>query len=220
MKLLVIIPNYNDERHLYTLIDRIKAKVDIKILVIDDGSKKEPSLDKSIYYLRNEMNKGKGYSLNKAFMFADKLGYTHAITMDADLQHSPDNVEAFLNQDSAIDLVLGYRSFKSPMPLMRIASNYITTKFIQFSSGCNKVLDSQCGFRRYNLKKVKSFDCREMGFHYESEILIKMISLDKTTVENVKVDTIYGDESSSISSFRDTMKFIALIIRSFFWKMA
>ena len=43
------------------------------------------------------INKGKGYSLIKSFKHAYNLGYTHAITIDADFQHPPSYIIDFLN---------------------------------------------------------------------------------------------------------------------------
>tara|TARA_Y100000590_G_scaffold373549_1_gene437410 strand:+ start:250 stop:912 length:663 start_codon:yes stop_codon:yes gene_type:complete len=220
MNLIIIIPHYNDNLHLVQLLVALRENVDLPILVIDDGSDKEPLIDKPIHFLRNKCNRGKGYTLRKAFIYASELGYTHAITMDADLQHSPRDIGSFANVNSSIDLVLGYRSFKHPMPAIRIISNYITTKIIQISSGNDKLLDTQCGYRRYNLKKVLSNNYIETGFQFESEVLIKMASLPTTCIENVKIATVYSNENSSISNVKDTMKFIGLIFRSLFWKTA
>ena len=112
-----------------------------------------------------------------------------------------------------IDFVLGYRKRDKSMPIHRRFSNSVTSFII--SKLTNKdILDSQCGFRRYNLDLVNSFYYKENGFQFESEILIKCLN-DNTSMTQIKIETIYDKNNKSyINHVSDTLKFIKLILKS------
>ena len=75
------------------------------------------------------------------------------------------------------------------MPLSRKFSNF-TTSFIISKIVGKKIIDSQCGYRRYNLSHINDLELKEMGFQFESEILIKGIN-SNSYVKHVKIRTIY-----------------------------
>ena len=106
MNLLIIIPSYNSNDTLLELIANLNDRYTLPILVIDDGSDVEFSFDiQNVKILRNRKNRGKGYSLLKGFQYASSNGYSHALTMDADLQHSYMEVSSFLSIDTSVDLM-------------------------------------------------------------------------------------------------------------------
>src|SRR3989344_6386337 len=94
MKLLsIIIPVFNEEKTVRTIIERIKKNkypAMTEIIVVDDGST-DSSLKilkniKGIKLIRNNKNRGKGYSLRKGFNEA-KGGII--LIQDADLEYNP-----------------------------------------------------------------------------------------------------------------------------------
>ena len=169
MKNILIIPCFNDNAHLEELLKSILSKIiKIDILVIDDGSIPEVSLnikDNEVKLIRNDLNMGKGYSLKRGFDYAIKNGFSHAITLDADLQHNPKHIEEFIQVDPAVNIVIGKRSFNSEMPIHRRMSNKITSFLVSILAK-RKVLDSQSGYRRYKLDSDSFKFCYENGFHF------------------------------------------------------
>ena len=77
----------------------------------------------------------------------------------------------------------------------------------------NKVLDSQCGYRRYLLLDLCSESYSEKGFQFESEVLIKLLRKN-CSIEHIEISTIYTKGNSSINNVKDTYKFIGLILRT------
>ena len=118
-------------------------------------------------------------------------------------------------ESGEIDIVVGNRNFSENMPIHRRISNTITSFILSLRCGV-KILDSQCGFRRYNLDALNSHTFNESGFHFESEVLIKSLGYGGT-LAHINIPTIYNGETSYISHFKDSIKFILLIIRSLFW---
>ena len=98
MNTAIIIPNFNDNQKLNELINLIDSDYKADIIIVDDGSENQyKSNNRNIAVLRNKKNRGKGYSLLKGFKYAHSKGYIYAITLDADLQHSPIYIKEFIN---------------------------------------------------------------------------------------------------------------------------
>ena len=215
MKLLILIPCYNTHKYSTILLSNLLTQTSDDILIVDDGS--SPPINKSkfnknnLFLIRNDINKGKGYTLKKGFKFALENNYTHVITIDGDMQHDPLEINKFSKHNKDIEFLLGYRKFDKPMPLSRIVSNTITSKIISILK--NKTInDSQCGYRRYKIDAIKDYIFNEDGYVFESEILLKCINKN-TSIENIKIKAIYDGSPSHINKVTDTVKFIKLIMR-------
>ena len=215
MKTVLIIPCFNDNQFIDILINDILHQYDLDILVIDDGSSSPIEIehsDKSINLLRNDINRGKGYSLKKGFIWAYDHSYSHAITLDADLQHDPEYIKSFMLPNENIDIVIGMRDFNQKMPLSRRFSNKITSFIASKMTGCS-IMDSQSGYRRYKLEAQLTEGCIEDGFQFETEILINILKNASSELEHVPISTVYNNEKSSINNTLDTYKFIKMVLR-------
>ena len=212
MKPVIIIPAYNPPKTFMSLLENIHLITSSPIIIIDDGSIPIIDLaDNNTILLRNKNNSGKGFSLLRGFKEAFDMGYSHAITMDADSQHDQNILQSFIEIDENISFVLGYRQFNTIMPLHRRISNKFTSSVISYICQ-QQILDSQCGYRRYKLDNVCSDTYLEHGFQFESEVLIKLLC-NNCTLHQIEIPTIYSQENSSMNNFLDTIKFIRLIIR-------
>jgi len=217
MKILILIPSYNDSNHLPKLVQSIQENTDCAVLIVDDGSKFPISLsNKNVHILRNKVNLGKGGALRNGFIYASENGYSHVITMDSDLQHDPDKLNSFIEFDKHYDLVCGQRVIDRAMPYHRQLSNKLTSLILSILCG-QQVYDSQCGYRRYKIQSVLDAQCRENGFQFESEVLIKL-TRSGASIGQVIIPTIYGNETSSIRNIQDTFKFIKLILGNMWQK--
>ena len=214
---VAIIPIYNpaDIDTFYSFVKKVQKKIQ-HIIVVDDGSLIPVTIKMdNIFVLRNKVNRGKGYSLNKGFEFAVKKNFESAITIDGDGQHDPESIIDFLNYKENVDIVIGKRNFYYPMPIHRRLSNFITSLLLSIRIGI-PIFDSQSGFRKYSLNTLCKYEFFENGFNFESEILIKIL-LNGGRVAHVNIPTIYNDSNSHINKFDDTVKFISLFFRSLFW---
>jgi len=129
--------------------------------------------------------------------------------MDADGQHEPKYIPAFLDSYNEIagDLIIGARRISpAVMPLMRVLSNRLTSALIGAKIG-RRILDSQCGYRLINRKAYSQIQLDCDGFEIESEMLIKAGRLGMKILW-VPISTIYSKEKSYIKGFRDTFRFI------------
>ena len=98
------------------------------------------------------------------------------------------------------------------MPFIRRLSNTITSLLISILTK-QKIKDTQCGYRLYDLDLFNELESKEDGYQFESEILLKKINI-KSKIKSVQISTIYNDSKSHINNFIDTYKFIKLILRN------
>jgi glycosyltransferase involved in cell wall biosynthesis len=219
----IIIPAYNpDPAHLQELIERLQNVASLfpmQILVIDDGSEPRLQIPQSsklcIQLSRHERNRGKGAALKTGFQYFFTENKTdYVVTLDADLQHPPEKIPAFIRayQEGNGEVIIGYRKRQpSVMPLPRIISNTLTSLIISVLTG-QLVRDSQCGFRLITRKSLEGIAFEEEGFHLESELLV-LAGWKRVQFGFVEIPTIYQEEKSSINNTMDTLNFIYLILR-------
>lgn len=212
---VIIIPVFNAEKHLNKLLSEI-LNYTKNIIVVDDGSTdKSGDICKSfeiIYHRLNE-NQGKGKALQKGFELAIKNGFKYALTLDSDYQHPPRDIKKFIKRQIATsaDLVYGKRCFcPKYMPAHRIISNFLTSLIVSVKIG-NPIYDSQSGYRLYRLDLIKKIELTTNRYQTETELIIKLAKIG-AKFEFVPIETIYDDEKSYISHFRDIKNFIKVIL--------
>jgi glycosyltransferase involved in cell wall biosynthesis len=213
-KILILIPAYNAAHYLPELVSRIKkAAPNMAILIVNDGSTDSTSdilPQLNILTITNSANQGKGFALNRGFGYAIEHGFEYVITLDADLQHLPEEIPLFINKVESADIIIGKRDISlKNMPLVRWLSNSITSIIISRFCGC-KINDSQSGYRMYAVDLLKRLKLKSEKYDFESELLIQAGEQGAKFAE-VPVSTIYRGSPSHINHLADTGRFIKLI---------
>lgn len=218
----VIVPAYNAERHLESVIRGLFAHFPPeRVIVVDDGSTdRTGALARRLgtVTVTHRRNRGKGRALMSGIRKARDMGATWAITIDADGQHDPAEIPKFLEKlrSTGAEIIVGNRMSDTRfMPRIRCFSNRLTSFVLSARSGL-KIPDSQNGYRLLNLELFERISLVTSRYETESEILIKAAK-EGARVESVPVETIYGESTSSIDPFRDSIRFLWLVVRSFFW---
>lgn len=215
----ILIPAYNSERYIDDLLDRIeKMGLLDKVVVVNDGSKDNTvkiCQNRGVTVLSNERNGGKGSALKKGFRYMVENNVEFFLTIDSDLQHDVKYIPEFIKkyEETGADIIVGNRlGDTSTMPIERVFSNRTTSLIVSLISGC-KIPDSQSGYRLIKTKVVQEVILTSDKFEMESEILIKA-GRKKFKIESLPISALYEGAHSSISVFRDTYRFIRLVIRS------
>ncbi|MGH1363859.1 MAG: glycosyltransferase family 2 protein [Calditrichia bacterium] len=220
----ILIPVYNADQLLPELLNGIaEAQADCRntfcVQIVDDGS--EPELmshvhpDLEVVQIRHDGNRGKGAALKSGIreLLNDKK-IEAVITLDADLQHPPEYIPAFIDifESRQVDLVIGRRR-RDPkiMPPHRMASNYLTSRIVSWIGG-QRVEDSQCGFRLYSRRLLETVHPKEDRFHLESEFVVRT-AWKKYSIGAVDIPTIYNGAPSAIRHVADTLNFVGLMGR-------
>ncbi len=222
----ILIPALNSHQFLPKLLERLATVqttlpgVRFSVLIVDDGSIpaiETPEIpDLEIGLTRHLQNRGKGVALRTGFShFMNRTEISTILTIDADLQHPPELIPAFLNTYHAGrgDIIVGHRR-KNPklMPWHRILSNTITSIIISMMVR-QYIPDSQCGFRLYSRRVLEQIHLTEERFHLESEILVRA-GWKNFRIASVPIPTIYNNAGSAIRHLSDTLNFITVL-----WKL-
>jgi len=213
----VVVPIYNSEKYLPELFKRIREFFPLgNVFAIDDASEdnsKDVCEKIGVNLVDLEVNCGKGNALQTGFSFVKKAGFKFAFTIDSDLQHKPEDFPDFIQKqnESDLELVIGNRDFShKKMPFMRICSNTLTSWVVSIASK-QKILDSQCGYRLYNLDILKEMKFKTKRYQFETEIILK-IAKKNGKFGFTPIETIYDGQISYISSWRDIRNFIKIVL--------
>ena len=215
-KVAAVIPFYNESKTINEVIQRTLKHVHY-VLAVDDGSTDNSAeqiiLKDKVQIITIPVNRGKGFALRTGVNAALNEGYAEIVTLDADLQHNPDEIPLLTAGLKDYQIVIGNRlNNLKGMPLQRRISNKITSKLLSMKTG-QKIIDSQCGFRAYNLEVLNKVKTVKNGYEAESEILIKAAK-NGYKIGFVDISTIYGNEKSKMNGFKATFDFVRLLFYS------
>lgn len=195
MDISVVIPLYNEEESLHELYDWIKRVMDennfsYEIMFVDDGStdnswnvicdlKKCAPEVKAIRFRRNQ---GKSPALHCAFQ---RVEGDVVITMDADLQDSPDEIPELYRmiKEDHYDLVSGWKK-KRYDPLSKTIPTKIFNATIRKVSGI-KLHDFNCGLKSYRKAVVKNIELYN-DMHRNIPYLAKIAGFSKIGEKEVQ----------------------------------
>ena len=213
----VLIPAYNPDGKLLTLLSQLKERFP-RIVLVDDGSVTGreifPQAEKYVEkILVHERNRGKGAALKTGFEYLGDS--TDVITADADGQHTPEDIakvaEALRTHRGG--LVLGVRSFSGKVPLRSRFGNWWTRWFFFLMTGL-MIRDTQTGLRGIPaalLPRVAGIP----GDRYEYEMAMLADAKNHPSRPlQIPIETVYID-SNATSHFNPLLDTIR-IYRSLF----
>ena len=171
MRLLVIIPAFNEQQALGGLLDELKALpgptgVEVEVVVVDDGSADrtpEVARGHGARLLRLRRNLGIGGAVQAGLQLAEREGFDFAVQIDGDGQHPPNELHRLLEAargPSAPDLVIGTRYRDNPSGfrstrLRRLGSAWL--RFLLRAVTHLAVSDPTSGFRLYGARALRMF---------------------------------------------------------------
>ncbi len=221
----VVIPVFNNAESIADVVTRsIKIMPAESVLVVSDGStdgSDERAEAAGAQVVRLTHNMGKGSAIRTGLSEAKHRGFTHAVVLDADGQHLPEQIPRLLaaarRAPSAI--WIGVRRMPADTTPASSRRGRAISNFWTTLDGWQKVRDAQCGFRVYPIRATSRLGCRHCGFPFEMEVLIRA-SWAGLRIGHVDVDVHYPAEGrvSHFDMRRDNWAFTLLSFR-FFWMM-
>lgn len=205
MKLLIIIPAYNEYQVISKTIDSIArdtASLNREIVVVDDGSidgTGKVAGQSKVKVLRHVVNRGLGGAIGTGLEYAKRNQFDLAITIDADGQHHPKDIFAVIEplQTNQADVVIGSRmlgNFDS-MPrdrrMMLRISNLLTLLLFR-----QKTSDSLSGFRGFNKRAIQSIRLKTERMEVSNEFFAE-VKRRGLRLEEVPIKVIYTDYSKA-----------------------
>ena len=213
----VLIPAFNEERYIRSVIRKIKAQK-IDVIVVDDGSRDNTAsavIEESAVLIKHPCNKGKGAALRSGFRLVLDKGYDIVITMDADGQHDPDEIPRFLekSRDGGAGIIIGNR-MHSPrgMPAARIFCNTYGSK-ITSKAARQYIPDALIGYKLIKSDVLKAIELESDRYEIDPEMLIKA-SLAGFKIDHINIECIYGSHVSRIRPLVDGYCFLRMVRRS------
>lgn len=216
MKVSIIIPVLNPTSRLITLTNElIKNKFD-DIIVVDDGSNNDyksiyKKLNKNIRIKYHKINLGKGSAIKTGIKNVKTDAY---ITVDADLQHSVNDIIKIRNELRNNDVVIGQRNFKlKSVPFKSKFGNKFSS-IMYFLKTHKKCSDTQSGLRGINIKyKNEMLNIKGSRYDYEMNQLF-YFAKNNIDIKYIDMETIYekGNPTSHFNALRDSF----LVHKEFF----
>jgi hypothetical protein len=181
--IMIVIPAYNEAENLKYLLPKIPTIIngfEVGVLVIDDGSIDQTNQivqEHGHTVVTNMINRGGGAALRLGYDILKEAGGNICVTMDADGQHQPEEIEALVLPiiKDEYDVVIGSRIIgtREKDNLLRIAGVHIFSAIISSLLG-KRITDPSSGFRAFKMEKIKTIDLFEDQYH-TSELIIEAI---------------------------------------------
>ena len=176
---VVVIPIFNCESYLNDILVFFKER-DYNVIVVDDGST-DNSLNiakrfKNTTILQNDRQKGKGFSLRKAFEFIrDNLSVDFIVTIDGTGRHQPKDIDKLINKynHNSPAVISGTRVFSTRLSIKRKSAILVSRSMLKLCTG-ESLKDPLSGFKVYPMGKYL-FGLKRNGFEYEQELLLEAI---------------------------------------------
>lgn len=217
--LAVLIPAHNEEKTICSVITKIKKYLD-SIIIVNDGSTDNTQREAEragAIVLRHNRNLGKGAALKTGFDYIlENFPQAKAvITLDADGQHNPDEIEKFIEifKKTRADLILGERIInQEEMPFLRRIGNEFFSWLISKKIG-RKISDSQSGFRLLSRKFLEKSNFKSNSYGIETEILL-VAAKNGFQIKTLPISTVYLSKKNI--NFLKDFKIIISILKEIF----
>jgi glycosyltransferase involved in cell wall biosynthesis len=180
-----VIPVYNHERPLPSVVQALLS-LGLPCVLVDDASSPDCAavldtlaLQENVYLLRLPNNQGKGAAVMTGLREAARLGFSHALQVDADGQHDLNDVALFLDRSRQHPqaLICGYPHYDASVPKGRLYARYLTHVWVWINTLSLAIPDSMCGFRIYPLAQtLPLINTVNLGkrMDFDTDILVRM----------------------------------------------
>ncbi len=174
-RVVAIIPAYNEERFIGSVVLKARRFAGT-VIVVDDGSSDDTAAvaeAAGAVTVRHATNQGKGVALNTGFARARELAPDAVVVLDGDGQHLTSEMDQVLAPALAgeADIVVGsrYLEHTSDVPRHRVLGHWAFNRLTRLTSGIAST-DSQSGYRAFSRRAVDALHFSSHGFSVESEM--------------------------------------------------
>jgi len=229
MKIIIIIPTYNEKENIGHLIDSLQEEFkklphNMNILVVDDNSpdgtagivKIETKKSANIHLIKGK-KQGLGVAYIRGMQYAiDNLNADIVMEMDADFSHKPEDVPRIIAAlDKGVNFVIGSRYIDGgriphDWGLTRKTISTCGNIFARYIVGLYRIRDCTAGFRAIHasvLKRINIENLSVQGYAFQITLLHKAIA-NGALVKEIPVefvDRIKGETKLGVS---DIVEFI------------
>lgn len=217
----VLIPVYNHAGAITATCDGAR-RLGVPLLLVDDGSDAAcaavldtlTELD-DIILVRLAINCGKGAAVRAGLREAERRGFTHALQVDADGQHDPEDLPPFIADLSADQqqLRIGYPRFDASVPRHRFYARYATHMLVWLHTLSFTLRDTMCGVKLYPVEATNRLVARHAcgdRMQFDTELPVRWLWAG-LPVENLPVRVHYPQDGvSHFALWRDNVLLTAM----------
>jgi hypothetical protein len=220
---LVCVPAFDEADNLPDVLAAIPptvAGMQTHILVIDDGSRdatRAVAAARGAHVVSHPVNSGQGAALQTGYLVAERVGVDVVVTLDADGQHDPAEIERLVGpivRDEA-DFVVGSRRMGSQQSESRArdAGISIYTRLINLLGG-TEVSDVANGYRAIRASRLAEIAFTEDQFH-NPELLLGAARAGLRVVDvPVTIRRRASGQSKKGTSLRYGLGFLRVIVKT------
>lgn len=159
MKVLLIIPAYNEEASIERVVDELIADFpQYDYVVVNDGSKDGTATvcrRNGYRFLDLPINLGLAGAFQTGLKYAYMRDYDCAVQIDGDGQHRPEYIESLVREINDFNIVIGSRFVDEPKPRsMRMLGSNLISEIIKLTTGV-RINDPTSGMRAYDRDMIK-----------------------------------------------------------------
>lgn len=171
MKLLIVIPAYNEEENIERVVEELQSKYrQYDYLIVNDGSRDRTSeiCHRNHYHILDlPINLGLTGAFQTGMKYAYENGYDCVLQFDADGQHLPKYISMMLEKmEEGYDIVIGSRFVdEKKNKSFRMLGSFLISKAIRMTTG-RKIADPTSGMRMFNRDMIREF---ANNINYEPE---------------------------------------------------
>ena len=201
-----VVPVFNNKDTVKSVVLEC-SKYLSNIVVIDDGSTdiniNSLFFDTKIVVLNHKKNLGKGKAILTAVEYIKQNNGLWVITIDADAQHFPSDIEKFLLAiEDTNTIIIGSRNFSfENIPKRSCFGRKFSNFWIKLETGID-IDDTQSGFRLYPVTLFSNIQLKGKKYDFEVEVLVKAIWYG-VKVKVIPIKVFYPEKRENrISHFR------------------
>ncbi|HVD03105.1 MAG TPA: glycosyltransferase family 2 protein [Candidatus Dormibacteraeota bacterium] len=224
-QICVVVPAFNEERHIATVIRNCPALVD-HLVVVDDHSTDSTSetalgvADSRVVLIRHETNQGVGGALVSGYRRALDLGADVVVVMAGDDQMDPAYLPNLLEPicSGQVEVAKGNRFYSwsslRHMPALRMLGTVVLTWATRAASGYWKLMDAQNGYVAFAASALRQVDLSVLaqGYAVENAMLIELGRVG-ARLRDIPIPARYGTEVSQMRIWRDGVVILSVVTR-------
>lgn len=209
-RVAAVIPCHADPQ-VPAVVERTLAHVD-EVLLVDDDAPAEirATLDAlagprtGVLRRTGPPSKGDAVAEGTRALLAAERPAQLAMVLDADGQHPPEQIPAFVGAARGADIVVGdRRDDRAAMPRLRRAGNDAVSALLSVRAG-QRMPDTQCGMRLFRARALERVPLPRGGFGAETEHLARAAAAG-LRLAWVPIPAVYDGETSDFRPLRDSL---------------
>lgn len=219
MKVLLIIPAYNEENNIVKVVEKVKTELpEFDYVIINDGSTDHTSQrchQNRFQIVDLPVNLGLAGAFQTGLRYAYEHDYDYAIQFDADGQHKAEYIKSMLDEIiKGYDIVIGSRFVEEKKPKsLRMVGSHLLSVSILLTTG-KWINDPTSGMRMFNKSMIEEF-ALNLNYGPEPDTISYLIK-QGAKVSEVQVSMAERMSGSSYLTIAKSMMYMMRMLLSIF----